>query len=198
MAKPFVLGRRPESRTTQRGAAIGGSARTPRVGMTQSDLQAQGEKYGWTAHPLTMLEINQMSSAELRWQEEFNAENLENVFTIEANKRNNQAVKKTMDARRIWEGKVTEEESAAHCAAAHKAGTEFANRYPGFVRQTENAKAIAAYMQSHDLDATKLRSYLEAYTDLAMQGLITLSPRDAGIGLEARLSGNELKSYPRL
>src|SRR5260370_41762202 len=124
MAKPFVLGRRPESSRTQIGAAIGGSARTPRVGMTPSDLQAQGEKYGWTAHPLTMLEINQMSSAELRWQEEFNAENLEKVFTIEANKRNNQAVKKTMDARRMWEGQTSEQENAAAYAAAD----EFANR----------------------------------------------------------------------
>src|SRR6266478_2619774 len=171
MARPFVLGRRPESRTMQRGAAIGGSARTPRVGMTPSDLQAQGEKYGWTAHPLTMLEINQMSSAELRWHEQFNPENLENVFTIEANQRNNQAVKKTMDARRMWSGRACEDESAA----ARSAGEEFAARYPAFVRHTENALAIARYMETHDLDGTKIESYVEAFTDLAMQGLITLS-----------------------
>src|SRR5260370_4036689 len=151
MAKPFVLGRRPESSRTQIGAAIGGSARTPRVGMTPSDLQAQGEKYGWTAHPLTMLEINQMSSAELRWQEEFNTENLEKVFTIEASKRNNQAVKKTMDARRMWRN-ATDEKSAE----AQAAGAEFAARYPAFVRHTENALAIARYMETHDLDATQV------------------------------------------
>src|SRR5258707_8584452 len=113
MAKPFVLGRRPESSRTQRGAAIGGSARTPRVGMTPSDLQAQGEKYGWTVHPLTMLEINQMSSAELKWHEEFNRQALDDLFNIEANKRNNQAVMKGVDARRMWQGKASEEETAA-------------------------------------------------------------------------------------
>src|SRR6266851_4004418 len=119
--------------------ATGGAAKTPRVGVNKSDLEAQGEQSGWTVHPLTMLEINQMSSAELKWHEEFNRQALDDLFNIEANKRNNQAVKKTMDARRMWQGKATEEESAAHCAAAHKAGTEFANRYPGFVRHTENA-----------------------------------------------------------
>jgi len=161
--------------------------------MTPSDLQSQGEKYGWTVHPLTMLEINQMSSAELKWHEEFNRQALDDLFNTEANKRHNKEVKKVVDARRMWRN-ATDEESAS----AQAAGAEFAARYPAFVRHTENALAIARYMETHDLDATRVESYAEAFTELAMQGAITLSPRDAGVGPEARLTGNELKSYPRL
>jgi hypothetical protein len=119
---------------------------------------------------------------------------LEKVFSIEANKRNNQAVKKTMDARRMWRD-ATDEESAA----AQAAGAEFAARYPAFVRHTENALAIARYMEIHDLDATRVESYAEAFTNLALQGALTLSPKDAGIGPEARLSDpEEIKSYPKI
>jgi hypothetical protein len=174
--------------------ATSGAAKTPRVGVNKSDLEAQGEQYGWTVRPLTMLEINQMSSAELRWHEQFNAENLQNVFTTEANKQNNQEVMKVVGARRMWDGQASEEE----CAAAHAAGNEFANRYPAFVRHTENAKAIAGYMENNDLDGTKFESYVTAFEALAMEGTITLSPKDAGVGPEARLTGSELKSYPRL
>src|SRR6266478_3916104 len=136
---PFITTTRLKRNKLLNEGATSGAAKTPRVGVNKSDLEAQGEQSGWTAHSLTMLEINQMSSAELRWHEQFNAENLENVFTIETNKQHNKEVMKVVDARRMWEGRASEEESAAHCAAAHNAGTEFANRYPAFVRHTENA-----------------------------------------------------------
>src|SRR5438132_885740 len=99
-----------------------------------------------------------------------------------------------MDARRMWSGKATDDESAT----AQSAAAEFASRYPGFVRHSENAKAIARYMQENDLDGTRVEDYAEAFTTLATQGAITLSPRDAGIGPEARITGNELKNYARL
>src|SRR6266851_3138747 len=147
--------------------ATGGAAKTPRVGVNKSDLEAQGEQSGWTAHPLTMLEINQMSSAELRWHEEFNRQALDDLFNTEANKRHNKEVKKVVDARRMWRN-ATDEESAS----AQAAGAEFAARYPAFVRHTENALAIARYMETHDLDATRVESYAEAFTELALQGAL--------------------------
>jgi hypothetical protein len=162
--------------------------------MTTSDLQAQGEKYGWTARHLTLAEIEGMSSSELKWHEHFNRENLENVFAIETKKKHNREVMKVVDTRRMWEGKASQGENEV----AYKVADEFAQRYPAFVRHTENANAVCAYMRDHNLDATRIDSYVEALTDLAMQGAITLSPKDAGVGPESRLSGSDLRNYPRL
>jgi len=174
--------------------ATGGAAKTPRVGVNKSDLEAQGEKYGWTVRPLTMLEINQMSSAELRWHEQFNAENLENVFTVEENKKNNKQNMAAWNVKRMWGGKASEEETQK----AFAAGDRFASNYAQFVRNMDNAQAITSYMEENNLDATQVQSYVEAFEVLAPQGKLVLSPKAAGIGTEETLTGEALRQYSRL
>ena len=162
-------------------------------GKSRAELQVLGERMGYQDRELSAKDVANLGADEYLWFTCFFPQRISDAEQIESNKRNNQTVKKTMDVRRMWRN-ASEDESAS----ARSAGEEFAARYPAFVRHTENALAIARYMETHDLDATRVESYAEAFTDLAMQGLITLSPRDAGVGPEARLSGNELKSYPKL
>src|SRR5258707_969916 len=141
-----------------------------------------------------MLEINQMSSAELRWHEQFNAENLENVVTVEENKKNNKQNMAAWNVKRMWGGKASEEETQK----AFAAGDRFASNYAQFVRNMDNAQAITSYMEENNLDATQVQSYVEAFEVLAPQGKLVLSPKAAGIGMEEALTGDELKGYARL
>src|SRR5258707_10074026 len=141
-----------------------------------------------------MLEINQMSSAELRWHEQFNAENLENVFTVEENKKNNKQNMAAWNVKRMWGGEASVQETQK----AFAAGDRFASNYAQFVRNMDNAQAIASYMEENNLDATVVGSYIEAFEVLAPQGKLVLSPKAAGIGPEEHLTGEALKFYPRL
>src|SRR5258707_251048 len=139
-----------------------------------------------------MLEINQMSSAELRWHEQFNAENLENVVTVEENKKNNKQNMAAWNVKRMWGGKASEEETQK----AFAAGDRFASNYAQFVRNMDNAQAITSYMEENNLDATQVQSYVEAFEVLVPQGKLVLSPKAAGIGTEETLTGEALMLYP--
>jgi hypothetical protein len=79
---------RPRSRRSvshQDSGTAGAAGRVPRVGVNKSDLEAQGAEHGWTARPLTYSEVMEMPSSELRWHEQFNAENLDNTLRVRRN-----------------------------------------------------------------------------------------------------------------
>jgi len=166
-----------------------------RGGKSRAELQVFGERMRYEDRELSAKDVSKLSANEFLWFETFFPQRLADAEKIENNKQHNKETMKVADARRMWAGKATDDESAA----AQAAGAEFANRYPGFVRHSENAGAITRYMQQHDLDATQVPSYAEAFSALAIQGAVTISPRDAGIGPEARLTDpQEIKSYPKL
>ena len=156
---------------TKVGAAIGGSAKVPRVGVNKSDLEALAEEHGWTVRPLTFKDVQAMSSSELRWHEVWNAEALKRAFELEQNRRTNAERHPIWETRRMYSGKATPEESAA----ARDAAERFSARFPQFARTLENAQAMVAYMEAHDLDATRVESYVTAFRDLSEQGKLTLA-----------------------
>src|SRR6267154_604895 len=125
-----------------------GSSKTPRVGVNKSDLQAQGDQHGWTVRPLTMPEINKMSSAELRWHEEFNAENLSACFQKKANIEQNNRNQESWDIKKKWDNvtpasdddKKTMREVAAH----------FFRLYPQWIQNESNATALWDYMKNEN------------------------------------------------
>jgi hypothetical protein len=173
-------------------AGVGG--KVPRVGVNKADLESQGIQHNWIARPLTYNEVMAMPSSELRWHDQFNAENLNKVFTVEDKKRANKQNMAKWDAKRMWEGRATEEESQK----AFAAGDRFASNYAQFIRSESNGLAITLYMQEHNLDATQVQSYVTAFQALVPQGKLVLSPKAAGIGTEETLAGDELKGYARL
>lgn len=190
------LATRPKARRQKDDspATAGTGGRVPRVGVNKSDLEAQGAQQGWTVGPVTAEQVKDMSSAALRWHEEFNKQNLEKAFTSQAVDKYNKNVRVNQASKRMWDGQATEEESQQ----AFAAGDRFASNYAQFLRTHANAEAITKYMEEHNLDATKVQSYIEAFDELAPSGKLALSPKAAGIGPEERLEGEAVKRYSRL
>src|SRR5713226_1735736 len=161
----------------------------------KSELKVLGDRMGWTVRPLTAAEIRGgMSGQEQILHELMNSENYKAAFTVEENQRNNKQNMIGWNAKRMWEGRATEEESQK----AFAAGDRFASNYSQFIRSESNGLAICSYMADHNLDATQVQSYVEAFAFLAPQGKLVLSPKAAGIGMEEALTGDELKGYARL
>jgi len=127
-----------------------------------------------------------MSSAELRFHEVWNKEALDRAFTIEQNRRTNAERIPVWETRRMWRGEASRKETEA----ARAAGDAFATRTPQFSRTLENAKAMADFMQAHDLDGTKLESYVTAFRELSTEGKLTLAP--------AQSADDFLRTHPEL
>jgi hypothetical protein len=162
-------------------AGVGG--KVPRVGVNKSDLEAQGIAHGWTVGPVTPEQVKAMSSAALRWHEEFNNENLEKAFTSQTVDKYNKTVRVNQANKRMYEGGASPEESQA----AFDAGDRFAQRYAQFVRSVPNAKVIMEYMEEANLDARKVESYMEAFEHLAPLGKLALNPSAIGAGSETEI-----------
>jgi hypothetical protein len=167
----FEATRRSKRKIPKDSPVSAGVAKVPRVGVNTSDLEAQGELYGWTAKPLTYNEVLEMSSSELRWHEAFNKENVDRAFTLAENQRLNRERMPVWNVRRMWKGKATPEEDEK----ARIAGDAFAIRTPQFARTVENATLMIEHMQRNDLDATQVSSYVTAFRVLTAEGKIALA-----------------------
>ncbi len=149
-----------------------GAPKVPSGGLkSREELKSLGERNGWTARELSMREIQQMSADETLWHETFNKENFDRAFTLAENHRLNQERMPVWEARRMWRGQATEGEDRL----ARIAGDQFATRFPQFDRTLDNAQAMVTYMESHDLDATKIESYITAFRELTAEGRLTLA-----------------------
>ncbi len=154
--------------------ATAGTAKvsSSRGGKSREELKALGERMGWSVRELSMREIQQMSADETLWQGEFNKEGFDRAFTLAENGRLNAERMPIWNVRRMWGGGITPDEDSA----ARIAGNQFANRCLQFERTIENAQAIVEWMQAHELDATKVESYVSAFNALVEEGKLTPAP----------------------
>ncbi len=172
---PTKRGRAAQSRTSDSAdSGLAGTAKTPTsAGMaSKEELKAMAAQMGWEPRELSYEEIQKMSSAELRFHEVWNKENLDRAFTIEQNKRTNAERMPIWNIRRAWSGGATAEESEK----ARAAGNEFATRFPTFARTVENAQAMVRFLEENDLDGTQVSSYVKAFHALTEQGKLQLAP----------------------
>jgi len=151
--------------------ATAGAAKvsSSRGGKSREELKALGERMGWIVREVSMREIQQMSADETLWQGEFNKEEFDRAFTLAENGRLNRERMPIWNVRRMWGGGATPEEDSA----ARIAGNQFATRCPQFERTIENAQVIVEWMQAHDLDGTKVESYVTAFQALVEDGKLT-------------------------
>ena len=151
--------------------ATAGTAKvsSSRGGKSREELKALGERMGWSVRELSMREIQQMSADETLWQSEFNKEEFDSAFTLAENGRLNNERMPIWNVRRMWGGGATPEEDSA----ARIAGNQFATRCQQFERSVENAQVIVEWMQAHDLDGTKVESYVTAFQALVEDGKLT-------------------------
>src|SRR5258708_30877363 len=181
-------------KTTDSPATAGAAKVATVTARSKSELKEWGERMNLVPRKLTMADIRSMSSQELLWHESENSENYKAAFAVEENKKSNKTNMAGWNSKRMWSGKATEDESQK----AYAAGDRFASNFSQFVRSMDNAHAITSYMEENNLDATQVQSYVEAFEVLAPQGKLVLSPKAAGIGTEETLTGETLKTYPRL
>src|SRR5260370_539433 len=139
---------------------------------SKSELKALGVRKGWNSIEISVREIEQMSADEVLWHEAFNKENWDRAFTLSENGRLNRERMPIWNVRRMWRGEASGEETEK----ARIAGDQFATRFPQFHRTLDNAQVMVAYMESHDLNATKLESYVSAYKALMEEGKLSLAP----------------------
>lgn len=147
-----------------------------RGGKSREELKALGERNGWTARALKMSDIRRASSDEVLWHEAFNKENLEAAFESAKVVCEIRESSKLENTQRMWRGKATEQESER----ARDMGEEFSRRFPQFERTLENAQKMVRYMETENLDGTKLESYVTAFRALSLEGkLTTTKPQSA-------------------
>ncbi len=149
-----------------------GAPKVPSGGLkSREELKSLGERHGWAASELSMRQINSMSADETLWHGIFNKENFERAFERDAIAKHNRDAMSVWDTRRKWRDGVTKEETEK----ARIAGDQFATRFPQFDRTLANAQAMVTYMENHDLDATKIESYITAFRELTAEGRLTLA-----------------------
>jgi len=158
-----------------------------RGGKGREELKDLGDRNGWTApREISMREIDAMSADQVLWEETFNADSFKAAFEREAVAKHNRNAMSVWDTRRKWREGVTKEETEK----ARIAGDRFATRFPSFERSLPNAEVMVTYMRDHDLDATKVESYVGAYKALMEEGKLSLAPAES--------ADEFLRSHPEL
>lgn len=189
------LATRPKARRQKDDspATAGAGGKLPRVGVNKSDLEAQGAQNGWTVGPVTPEQVKAMSSAALRWHEQFNAENLDKALTTEQNRAAKQKDQAADTVRKKWlkQAPVTDDEQKQMRDVA----TQFLRLYPQFIESEANVDAVWNYMQEQNLDPTELSSPVAAFESLAQAGKVSLNPSAISAGPERSVSGRELTSH---
>ncbi len=157
---------------------------------TAGELKVLADRHGWKARKLTFADLQKMSSRELNFHEQFNAENLK----IAMNEPARTAASAKQRIADMWGGKLGPEVDAA----AHKAGKQFCEKYPQLIQDETNAWAIHNRMRELGLDGTDEASYAQAFSDLGARGELHLNPSTLGLGTEERISGFQVKNHPQL
>jgi hypothetical protein len=161
---------------------------------SKAELESVARRFGWTRRDLSLKDITEMSSGEVRYHEVCNPDQYAAAFAIEETKKTNDQNMAAWRVKLMWDGGATEEENQK----AYAAGDRFASNYAQFIRSESNALAIAEFMLEKNLDATNVQSYVTAYENLVPLGKLVLSPKAARIGTEETLTGDDLRRYARL
>jgi len=158
---------------------------------TAGELRAIGEQRGWKARKnISAAELHGFSSLEMQFHEAFSPEALK-VALSEPKRRGDD---KVSSVKRIWTGGSTKEESVAAWEMANK----FIAAHPQIPLNDATAKTFQSFFREHTLDPREYTNWATALDRLGTEGRIVLSPKAAGVGPEEILSGNQLKTYPKL
>ncbi len=179
-------------KTAKDSPASAGAAKIPRVGVNKSDLEAQGELYGWAARELTYTEVREMSSSELRWHEQFNATNLENALATPAKAKEGKDIDRQWAMKKLWDNqtRTTPEQAAAIGEAVEK----FLQTYPQVIPRPENHHSILVWLKDRNMDLT-YRNLVESFEANALEGKVWLNPNAISAGSETEVSGQQLLNH---
>ena len=187
---------RRTSRRQKEDSASAGAAKVPLVGVNKSDLEAQGEQYGWTAGPLTYQEVREMSSSELRWHEQFNAANLENALALPAKIKEGKDINHQWATKQFWDKhwgtreQASPEESKRILADLEK----FQASFPQFIVSRGENEVVLQWLRDRNLDLN-YRNLADSFEANALEGRIYLNPSAIGAGAEGEVTGTALTNH---
>src|SRR5260370_13566262 len=183
----YIATRPRTSRRRTEDSASAGAAKIPRVGVNKSDLEAQGELYGWTARPLSYNEVREMSSSELRWHEKLNAANLEKALATPAKAREgkDRAIKK------LWDNQT--QATPEQAAEIWNALQRFRQAYPQFLPRAEN-EIVLLWLKERNMLVT-FENIVQAFEANALEGRLYLNPSAIGARIESEVIGPALTSH---
>jgi hypothetical protein len=121
--------------------ATAGAAKVSRGGKGREELKAMGVANGWADDELDARDVANLSADHYQWFEAFFPARLEHAATLAENGRLNAERMPVWEARRMWRGQATKEETEK----ARAAGDAFASRTPQFSRTLENAEIMARF-----------------------------------------------------
>ena len=154
------------------------------------ELLEAATRYGWTRRELTVVEIEKMSSGELRYHMLCNPEQYESAFQRQNNIEHNECEMKKVEVQQKWANQkpVTDAEKNH----MREVSLQFLRHYPQFIQSETNALAMFEYMRAENLDPTKLESPVAAFEALALAGKLSLNPSAIGAGSETSVTGRDL------
>src|SRR5882762_8640985 len=192
----YIATRPRTSRRWTEDSASAGAAKIPRVGVNKSDLEAQGELYGWAARPLTYNEVREMSSSELRWHEQLNAANLEQALATPAKVKEGKDIDRQWAAKNFWDkywgtrNQASPEESKRLLGELQR----FQASFPQFIVSRGENEIILQWLRDRNLELT-YRNLVDSFEANALEGKVWLNPNAISAGSETEVSGQQLLQH---
>src|SRR5258708_6511972 len=163
-------------KTPKDSPASAGAAKIPRVGVNKSDLEAQGELHGWAARELTFTEVREMSSSELRWHEQFNADNLEKALVTPAKAKEGKDIDRQWATKNFWDkywgtqNQASPEESKRLLAELQ----QFQASFPQFIASRSENAVLLEWLRDRHMELT-YRNLVESFEANALEGKVWLN-----------------------
>jgi hypothetical protein len=146
------------------------------------------------ARPLEYAEYRAMPQDVASWHEFANSANVDKALEAHQDERRKAAEKTESDLKTKWEANATPEDFAA----AQKAGEEFLSRYKHFIRDSANSCVMSDRMKLKNRNPQDVQSWIRTFEELAVEGLVFLNGKVAGISEDTVIGGHELRTHAQL
>src|SRR5258706_1205177 len=192
------LATRPKARRQKDDspATAGTGGKVPRVGVNRSDLEAQGVEQGWTVGPVTPEQVKEMSSAALRWHEQFNKENLNRALAEPGDIKARKDIDSQWKAKRFWDDTAGTSVTPDEYKVLTTEFKKFIDHYPQFKtpHADENNDVIFGWLRDRHM-APIFSNLVLAFEPTALDGKLWLNPSAISAGSETEVTGTQHHNF---
>jgi hypothetical protein len=185
-----LKGRKTATESTTAGAAKVSSV----TARSKSELKELGDRMGWAPRKLSMAEIRELSSQELLWREQFDAENLKAALELPARLAQGKEIDSQWKAHRFWNDTASPEEYKTLLNEFKK----FLDHYPQYRTTTthfdENNDVLFAWLQDRHMSPIYSNLVL-AFEATALEGRLWLNPSAIAAGSESETFGTHHHNF---
>src|SRR5882762_163148 len=164
--------------------------------LSPDEIRQKLEEFSATlkVRPLDYEAYAKMPYAEKSFHEFANSAELDKALTKYKHEQRKAAEKSESDIKLKWKSNATAEDFAA----AQKAGEDFLSRYRHFIRDSANSAAMSDRMQLKNRNPQEINSWIRTFEELAVEGLVFLNAKVAGISEDSVVGGHELRTHKEL